>query len=115
MKRMTEAELGAIEERMGVQLPALYRQLLLEKGHGVFGESKEVYHPEMVEELYEPFFEDADLLFAPFFPFGCDNHKQEVWVIDAARGMVASISHETHPDDWQQEIWMPCLEWKPPD
>jgi len=108
-----------MEERMGVQLPSLYRDLLLQRGHGVYGEkpdaqtnhSKEIYHPEMVEELYEPFFEDANLLFAPFFPFGCDNRTQEIWVIDAGRGLVANISHETHPDDWEQEVWMPFSEW----
>jgi hypothetical protein len=114
MKRLTEAELGAIEERMGVQLPSLYRELLLRHGHGPFGE-REVYHPEMVEELYEPFFEDANLLFSPYFPFGCDNHKQEMWVIDSGRGMVAAISHETHPDDWDGEVWMPYAEWVLPD
>ena len=111
MTRLTQEQIAALEEQMGVRLPQLYRELLHDFGHGVYG-TREIYHPEMVEELYEPFFEDAELLFAPFFPCGCDNETQEIWVIDAGRELAASISHETHPDDWAEESWLPYGEWK---
>jgi hypothetical protein len=108
---MTPAEIDAVEAEFGVRLPGFYRQLLAEVGHGKRG-ACEVYHPSAVRELYEPFFDDPALLFAPYFPFGCDNHLQELWIIDAVAARAASISHETVPADWPGEQWMVYDEWR---
>jgi hypothetical protein len=51
------------------------------------------------------------VLFHPYFPFGCNNGKQELWVIDAAAERAASIWHETHPADWPEEEWLDYHEW----
>jgi hypothetical protein len=111
MAALTPTEIDAVVAAVGVPLPNLYRQLLAEIGPGRFGD-RELYHPAAVRDLYEPYFDDPAQLFAPYFPFGCDNRLQEIWVIDAARGMVASIWHETLPDDWPDEPWLPCDEWR---
>ena len=111
MPTMTLAEIDAAEAVIGVRLPAFYRQLLAEVGHGRNGDC-EIYHPAAVRELHEPFFDDPSQLFAPYFPFGCDNRLEELWIIDAAAGRVASIWHETVSDDWPDEQWMPCDEWR---
>jgi hypothetical protein len=65
-----------------------------------------------VRELYEPFFDNPAHLFAPYFPFGCDNRLQKLWIIDAVADRAASIWHETVSDDWPDEQWMPCDEWR---
>lgn len=108
---MTPAEIDAAEAEIGVRLPTLYRHLLAEVGHGRRG-AVDIYHPAAVRELYEPFFDDPAQLFGPYFPFGCDNHLQEVWVIDAAAERAASIWHETVPDDWPEEKWLTYDEWR---
>jgi len=64
-----------------------------------------------VRGLYAQFFEDASVLFAPYFPFGCDNNTQDLWVIDAASEKAASISHDVHPDDWPDEEWLTYEDW----
>jgi len=111
MQTMTLAEIEAAEAAIGVRLPTFYRQLLVEAGHGRNGDY-EIYHPAAVRELYEPFFDDPSQLFAPYFPFGCDNRLQELWIIDAAAARAASIWHETVPDDWPEETWLPFEEWQ---
>ena len=119
MTRLTNAEIDAIESRLGVRLPGLYRKLLVEVGHGAFGQradaewntSKELYHPDDVAGLYCDFFDDHSVLFSRYFPFGCDNDKQEVWVIDAAQEKAAGISHETHPNDWNEGPWVEYADW----
>jgi hypothetical protein len=55
--------------------------------------------------------DDPDQLFAPYFPFGCDNGKQEMWVIDGARERAATIWHETVPGGWPEEEWLSYEEW----
>jgi hypothetical protein len=111
MPLMTPAEIDAAEAEIGVRLPGLYRELLAEVGHGRRGDC-EIYHPSAVRALYEPFFDDPAQLFAPYFPFGCDNGLQELWVIDGAAARAASIWHETVPDDWPEEQWLPYDEWR---
>jgi hypothetical protein len=116
---LTNSEVTRAEGRLGIALPGLYRKLLVEIGHGIYGQkkecpsntTKEIYHPESVRKLYEAFFEDQSALFSPYFPFGCDNEKQELWIIDATREKAASIWHETHPDDWSEERWMSYEDW----
>jgi hypothetical protein len=89
----------------------LYRRLLIEIGYGSVGDVAEIYHPSAVQEMYETFFDDPAQLFQLYFPFGCRNSKQEVWVIDAAVERAASIWHETVPDDWPDEEWLPYDQW----
>jgi hypothetical protein len=119
MQKLTHSEITEVERKLGVSLPGLYRNLLLEMGHGSFDQSggsksnttKELYHPEEVRALYTSFFENPDAIFNPYFPFGCNNNTQELWIIDAAVEKAASISHETHPDDWPEENWMSYGDW----
>jgi len=108
---MTNPEIDLVEQSLGVTLPGLYRKLLNEIGPGRIGSSAELYDPLQVRELYEPFFDDPSLLFHPYFPFGCDNGKQELWVIDSANEFAASIGHETVPDAWPDEEWLAYEEW----
>jgi hypothetical protein len=109
--KLTNAEIDDIERTLGHTLPGLYRKLLVELGYGGFGLAAEIYHPSRVRELYEPFFDDPTQLFHPYFPFGCQNKKQEMWVIDASAERAASIWHETVPDDWAEEEWLPYEQW----
>jgi hypothetical protein len=119
MQRLTSAAIDEIEKSLGVSLPGLYRRLLVEVGFGTYGQksdcrwntTKELYHPADVRHLYADFFEDIGLLFAPYFPFGCDNHTQVLWMIDAARERAASISHDVHPADWPEEDWLTYEDW----
>jgi hypothetical protein len=80
-------------------------------GPGALGREAEIYHPLAVRELYEPFFDDPRQLFNPYFPFGCQNTKQEMWIIDASIEKAASIWHETVPDDWPEEEWLDYETW----
>jgi hypothetical protein len=119
MQRLTNPEVTQIARTLGVELPGLYRKLLVEVGYGIYGQkpecawatTKEIYHPASVRELYKDFFDDPGALFTRYFPFGCDNEKQELWIIDPANERVASIWHETHPDDWPDERWMSYEDW----
>jgi hypothetical protein len=80
-------------------------------GYGRHGNC-EIYHPTAVRGLYEPFFDNPAELFAPYFPFGCDNLRQDLWIIDAAAERATSVWHETVPDDWREERWLPYDEWQ---
>jgi hypothetical protein len=111
MPSLTNPEIEEIERALGHKLPGLYHRLLLELGPGPVGHAAEIYHPLAVRELYEPFFDDPSQLFNPYFPFGCQNTKQELWVIDASAENAASIWHETVPDDWPEEEWLPNETW----
>lgn len=111
MSAMSNMEIDQVEQSLGVTLPGLYRRLLTELGPGRVGSSAELYDPLLVRELYEPFFDDPSALFLPYFPFGCNNGEQQVWVIDAAAERAASIWHETVPDDWPDEEWLEYDEW----
>jgi hypothetical protein len=111
MAAISNQEIEEIERNLGRELPGLYHRLLFEIGPGRIGSAAEIYHPLAVRELYESFFDDPNQLFNPYFPFGCQNKLQEVWVIDAAREKSASIWHETVPDDWPDEEWLSYETW----
>jgi hypothetical protein len=111
METFTNPQMNDLEKSLGVTLPGLYRKLLLEIGYGTTPSGKQIYHPTEIRPLYGPFFDDASQLFNPFFPFGCDNHRQEMWVIDGNRELAASIWHETVPDDWPEESWLDYADW----
>jgi hypothetical protein len=107
---LSNVELDGIEQGLHLKLPGLYRKLLVELGHGGFNHGQEIYHPSQVQGLYESFFYGPEL-FNPYFPFGCDNKKQEIWVIYASTERAASIWHETVPDDWDDEEWLQYDLW----
>jgi hypothetical protein len=111
MPPLSNPEIHDIERNLGHKLPGLYHRLLFEIGPGRFGTAAEIYHPLTVRELYEPFFDDPGQLFRQYFPFGCQNKLQELWIIDAAAEKAASIWHETVPDDWSEEEWLPYESW----
>jgi len=111
MQPLSNLEIVDIERALGHKLPGLYHKLLFEIGPGRVGSTSEIYHPLAVRELYEPFFDEPGQLFNPYFPFGCQNKLQELWVIDAAQEKAASIWHETVPDDWHEEEWLPYESW----
>jgi hypothetical protein len=56
-------------------------------------------------------FDDPAQLFSSYFPFGCNNATQEMWIIDGARELAASIWHETVPESWPEEQWLSYAEW----
>jgi hypothetical protein len=119
MQRLTNEAITEIEHSLGLSLPGLYRKLLLELGFGKFGQrpesklntTKELYHPAALRDLYSSFFDDPAVLFSPYFPFGCNNERQELWIIDSVRELAASIAHDTHPDDWPDEEWLSYEDW----
>jgi len=93
------------------RMPEVREGLEMPLGHGKLGKHCELYHPAEVRELYEPFFDDPRQLFAPYFPFGCNNLDQDLWVIDASLERAATIWHETVPDDWPDEDWLEYDRW----
>jgi hypothetical protein len=119
MDKLTNQEITEVEKTLGLPLPGLYRKLLIEIGFGRYGQrsdcksntTKELYHPEAVRGLYAPLFNDPSALFHPYFPFGCNNHTQELWVIDSAAERAASIWHEAVADDWPEEEWLGYDKW----
>lgn len=111
MSKLTNPEIDQFEHALGHQLPGLYRTLLFELGHGKIGSAAEIYHPLNVRDLYEPFFDNPEQLFRVYFPFGCQNTKQELWVIDVLAERAATIWHETVPDDWPEEKWLEYDQW----
>jgi hypothetical protein len=112
MPRLTHPEMDAIERACGHKLPELYRSLLANVGYGPVGTAAEIYHPLAIKELYEPFFDKPAQLFDLYFPFGCQNVTQEIWVIDVSREVAASLWHETVPEDWDGEEWLPYDLWR---
>ncbi len=112
MLKLTNSDIELIEKELGAPFPNLYRQILASFGFGKFGADFEIYHPMNIRGLYEQFFDDPGQIFRPYFPFGCDNRKQEIWVIDATVERVASIWHETVPEDWFEEDWFSLEEWE---
>ncbi|MEM7791540.1 MAG: SMI1/KNR4 family protein [Verrucomicrobiota bacterium] len=118
MKKLTNSEISEIETQTGIVLPGLYRKLLVEVGYGEFGETdnsfntkKKIYHPEKVRELYEPFFDDPNELFDPYFPFGYNIETLDLWIIEGKKEKSAVISHETVPEDWVNEEWLSYEYW----
>jgi hypothetical protein len=110
MRQLSNAELDAIETQLPGRLPGLYRKLLVEVGAGEEG-AVEIYHPLEIEELYRCHFDDPQHLFNIYFPIGCNNRSQEIWLIRIEDDRAASISHETHPDDYPEERWLSYETW----
>jgi hypothetical protein len=111
--QLTNPEIEDIERTLGHKLPRLYHTLLFHLGFGQVGPNAEIYHPLAIRDLYAPFIDDPGELFNPYFPFGCQHIKQELWVIDAEAEKAASIWHETVPGDWPDEEWLPYEDWIP--
>ena len=110
LKQISNAELDSIVKSLGHDLPGLYRNVLIEEGFGEFDDFR-IYHPSEIVGLYEHHFEDSADLFSRWFPFGCNERLQEIWVIDPKSETAASIWHETHPDDYEEEEWLPYEVW----
>lgn len=110
MRTLKNVEIEEIEKELGLKLPSLYHRLLAELGYGRLG-PLEIYHPSQIRDLYESFFDDPGQLFRAYFPFGCHNELQEIWVIDVTSEKAASIWHETVPDDWPEEQWLVSEKW----
>ena len=108
MPPYTREQIEAFEAANRVMIPDRLVRFLLSVGPGQFNDV-EVYRPEDVRGLYEDFFDNSGVLFARYLPFGCNNRKQEVWVLDVSVSPVrySKICHETVPDDWPEERWMP--------
>jgi SMI1-KNR4 cell-wall len=119
MQKLRNENIAEIERSLGTRLPGLYRKLLVEIGFGRYGQkddckwntTRELYHPSAVRDLYTDFFDDPHVLFSPYFPFGCNNETQDLWIIDAAAEKAASIPHDTHPDDWPEMEWLTYETW----
>jgi hypothetical protein len=111
MPTLTNIEIDLVERNFGVTLPGLYRKLLVGVGFGRVGTYCEIYNPADVRDLYEPFFDNPQQLFDPYFPFGCNNRTQDMWIINAATERAASIWHEMVPDDWSDEEWLEYDLW----
>jgi hypothetical protein len=111
MVRLTNPAIDDIEDALSDTLPGLYRNLLVEEGYGAFGSDAEIYHPLHISDMYGSFFEDPMQLFNSYVPFGYNSRTQELWVINPKIEVAASIWHETVPEDWVDEEWLPYDEW----
>ena len=111
MQQLTMSEIQEIEHSIGHELPGMYRKLLVMEGYGKISPELEIYNPAEIRELYEPFFDDQEQLFNPYFPFGNNLRTQEIWIIDASAEVAASIWHETVPEDWPEEEWLSYDQW----
>jgi hypothetical protein len=111
MMKLSNIEVEQIELSLKRELPRFYRKLLVEVGAGETISDCVIYHPSEIDELYEYKFDDDELLYKTYFPIGCNNLTQELWVIDVMQDKVASIHHETHEDDWPNENWSEYEEW----
>lgn len=111
MKTLTPSQIDEVEKSLGVTLPAFYRKLLVEVGHGRLPLGRQIYHPAEIGALYGSLFHGPSKLFHPYVPFGCDDRLQIMWVIDCNLKQVASIWHETEPADWPAEAWLDYAEW----
>jgi len=112
MPVLSETEIDEFERSINARLPTLYRSLLQEVGAGKYGGHSEIYHPDEIYALFEQFFDAPEQIFQPYYPFGGDDLDQVVWVIDARTERAATIWHETVPDDWPEEEWLPYDEWR---
>ncbi|WP_395750925.1 hypothetical protein [Prosthecobacter sp.] len=111
MTTISNPEIDLIQSRMRVTIPGLYRKLLVELGYGRIDEDHEIYHPEQIREAWESFFDEPSDLFTIYFPFGFSPRLQEMWIIRPQDERVASIWHETVPDDWDEEKWLTYEDW----
>lgn len=106
------ADIPALEASLGHPLPDAYRDLLTSFGFGRLDDGRTVYHPSEIADLYSHHFEGDDDLFNCYFPIGCDESEQTIWLVDVASGNVATIYHDTHPDDYPDEDWMVQRQWR---
>ena len=105
-------QIADFEAEVGHKFPTVYKQLLETIGYGSDAKNRYiVYKPTQIAADYEHHFEDAADLFNKYFPIGCNELKQEIWLADMETGMVASIWHETHPDDYPDEEWLTSDIW----
>jgi len=111
MQTLSNREIDQVEKALEIELPRFYRKLLIEIGFGESDLDNELYHPSKIFELYEFKFDNEELLFKKYFPFGCNNPKQELWIIDIELDRACSIDHETHEDDWPFEQWLEYETW----
>lgn len=111
MTPLTSTEISSCEFAITHSLPGVYRDLLQRVGHGATDSGLIVYHPSEIYELYRHHFESAGELYLRYFPIGCDEAEQTIWLVDVASGRVASIWHETHPDDYPEEDWLEPDDW----
>lgn len=110
MQTLTNVAIDEIESELGFGLPRLYRKLLVEIGHGEFGDI-EIYHPQEIHKLYEFHFDNPADLFSVYFPFGCNNRTQEICLINLLKDAAANVWHETHPESYPDERWLPYEQW----
>ena len=97
MQQLTMGEIGEVERVIGHNLPGLYRRLLTAEGYGWVGQDAEIYHPATVWERYASFFDDPTQIFHPYFPFGEQSRKQELWIIDSAAERAALTAANACP------------------
>ena len=107
---LTNAEIDRLEEALGQQIPGLYRKLLVEEGFGSSGDLR-IHHPSEIAQIYKYHFDDPADLYTRWFPFGCNERLQEIWLIDPQTETAASIWHETNPDDYEEEQWVSFDDW----
>ena len=112
MPVVSASELASLETELGHPFPDIYRELLTVIGHGRREDGRVIYHPREIEERYAHHFENSDDLFGRYFPIGDNEYEQTIWLMDLACGKVATIDHETHPDDYPDEEWLDPNEWR---
>ncbi|WP_296269251.1 SMI1/KNR4 family protein [Pseudomonas sp. UBA6562] len=110
MNPLSPQAIDSLEQQLGFPLPPFYRQLLSRFGPGR-RDDLELYHPQDIAALYAHHFEAPDQLFRMYFPFGCNHHTQEIWLIRMDDLKVASLWHEAHPDDYADESWVGGERW----
>ncbi len=110
INRLSDSQIDTCEQHLGYSIPTLYRRLLTDIGPGRQGDG-ELYHPEEIATLYAHHFEAPDQLFRVYCPFGCNHRTQDIWLIRIQDLAVAAIGHETHPDDYPEEVWLPFEQW----
>jgi hypothetical protein len=110
MTRLSNSELDTIEQEIGYPIPGLYRKLLIAEGYGTFG-SREIYDPRIIPERSGCHFEEPTDLFGRYFPFGCNNATQELWIIWIEEKKAATIYHETNSNDYGDEGWQAYDDW----
>lgn len=109
-RRYSEADLAEIERELGRPLPRAYRRVLLTHGSGEIRPSLEVHAPGEIQERYADHFE-RDELFEVYWPIGCNNDSQELYMLRVGTDEIATIFHEVHPDDYADETWVPSTKW----
>ena len=111
MNKLTPTEISVLESSVGHRFPSPYRRMLGTVGHGDSNDNTTIYHPEEITTLYSNHFESETDLYTKYFPVGCNNTEQTLWIVDVATDRIATISHETHPDDYYDEEWLELDEW----